>query len=185
LGEHGEVMLLFDRISQSSETQTSEYVKKLGRGPIVTIGTYQGYDINGYMFYTEQQDEKIMYQNSGVHVDAYDVMGQDKNMYCGQIQEILELDFHSFKIPLFPYNWVDAIEGVVQDKYKFISVELNHQGYKLEPFMLANHVVQVFYVPDTTLLWLYLENNESSESRMPSMRKSSINLMRFLLSSPR
>jgi hypothetical protein len=29
-----------------------------------------------------------MYQNSHVHVDAYDVMGQDKSIYYGQIQEI-------------------------------------------------------------------------------------------------
>jgi hypothetical protein len=35
-------------------------------------------------------------------------------MYYGQIQEILELDFHGFKIPLLCYNWVDAIKGVVQ-----------------------------------------------------------------------
>jgi hypothetical protein len=35
------------------------------------------------------------------------------------------------------------------------------------------------------LRWLYLENDKSSESRMPSMRKSLINLMRFLFSSPR
>jgi hypothetical protein len=40
------------------------------------------------MFYTEQQDKKIMYQNSGVSVDAYDVTGQDKNMHYGQIHEI-------------------------------------------------------------------------------------------------
>jgi hypothetical protein len=39
-----------------------------------------------------------MYQNSDVRVDAYDATGQDKNMYYGQIQEIWELDFHSFKI---------------------------------------------------------------------------------------
>jgi hypothetical protein len=31
----------------------------------------------------------------------------------------------------------------------FISVDLNHQGYKSEPFVLAKHVAQVFYVPDT------------------------------------
>jgi hypothetical protein len=37
--------------------------------------TYQGYDINGYMFYTKQQDKKSTYQNSGVRVDAYDAMG--------------------------------------------------------------------------------------------------------------
>jgi hypothetical protein len=75
----------WDRISQSSDTQTSEYLKRLARGPIFTIVTYQGYDINGYTFYTEEQDKKSTYQNSGVCVDAYDVVGQDKNMYYGQI----------------------------------------------------------------------------------------------------
>jgi hypothetical protein len=45
---------LWDRISHSSDTQTSEYLKKLARGPIFTVMTYQGYDINGYALYTEQ-----------------------------------------------------------------------------------------------------------------------------------
>jgi hypothetical protein len=79
---------LRDQMCQSLDTQTSEYLKKLARGPIFTIVIYQGYDINGYMFYTEQQDKKSMYQNSGVRVDAYDVTGQDKNMHYGQIHEI-------------------------------------------------------------------------------------------------
>jgi hypothetical protein len=141
---------LRDRTSHSSDTQTSEYLKKLAHGPIFTVMTYQGYDINGYTFYTEQQDKKRIYQNSGVHVDAYDSTGQDKNMYYGQIQEIWELDFHGFKIPLFRCTWVDGIKDVVQEKYGFISIDLNHQGYKLEAFMLAKHITQVFYVPDTT-----------------------------------
>jgi hypothetical protein len=137
------------RISQS-DTQTREYLKKLTRGPIFIVVTYQGYNINGYTFYTEQQDKKRTYQNSGVCVDAYDVTVQDKNMYYGQIQEIWELDFHDFKIPLFCCNWDDAIKGVVKDKYEFISVDLNRQGYKSKPFVLAKHVAQVFYVLDTT-----------------------------------
>jgi hypothetical protein len=91
-----------------------------------------------------------MYQNSVLCVDAYDVMGQDKNMYYGQIQEIWELDFHSFKIPRFCCNWIYAIKVVVQDKYGFISIDLNHQGYKSEPFVLAKHIAQVFYVLDIT-----------------------------------
>jgi hypothetical protein len=141
---------LRDWISHSSDTQRSEYLKKLARGPIFTVMTYQGYDINGYTFYTEQQDKKSTYQNSGVCVDAYDATCQDKNMYYGQIQEIWELDFHGFKIPLFRCNWVDGIKSVVQDKYGFISVDLNHQGYKSEPFVLVKHVAQVSYVLDTT-----------------------------------
>jgi hypothetical protein len=109
---------LRDRISPSSNTQTSEYLKKLARGPIFTVVTYQGYGINGYTFHTEQQDKKRTYQNSGVRVDSFDVTGQDIKMYYGQIQVIWELDFHGFKIPLFHCNWVDAIKGVVQDKWQ-------------------------------------------------------------------
>jgi hypothetical protein len=45
---------------------------------------------------------------------------------------------------------VDAIKGVVKDKYEFISIDLNHQRYKSKPFVLAKHVSQVFYVADTT-----------------------------------
>jgi hypothetical protein len=91
-----------------------------------------------------------MYQNSGVHIDAYDVIGQDKNMYYGQIQEIWKLDFYGFKMHHFYFNWVNAMKGVVKDNYEFISVDLNRQGYKSEPFVLAKHVAQVFYIADTT-----------------------------------
>jgi hypothetical protein len=109
-----------------SNTHTSEYLKKLPRGPIFTVVTYQGYDINGYIFYTEQQDKKIMYQNSGVHVESYDVTSKDKSTYYSQIQEIGELDFDGFKISFFCCNWVDAIKGVVKDMYRFFSIDLNY-----------------------------------------------------------
>jgi hypothetical protein len=39
--------------------------------------------------------------------------------------------------------------GVVQDKYGFISIDLNRQGYKWEPFVLVKYVTQVFYILDT------------------------------------
>jgi hypothetical protein len=45
---------LQDRISQSSDTQISEYLKKLAHDPTFTIVTYKEYDINGYTFYTKQ-----------------------------------------------------------------------------------------------------------------------------------
>jgi hypothetical protein len=133
-----------------SDTPVSEYLQKFARGPIFIVVTYQGYDINGYTIYTERQDKKSTYQNSGVRVDAFDVMGEDKSMYYGQIEETWELDFLGFHIPLFRCNWVDANKGVIKDKYGFITIDLNRQGYKLEPFVLAKHVAQVFYVPGTT-----------------------------------
>jgi hypothetical protein len=78
-----------------SDTPISEYLQKLARDPIFTVVTYQGYDINEYTFYTKRQDKKSTYQNSGVCVDAYDVMGEDKSMYYSQIQEICEVDMVS------------------------------------------------------------------------------------------
>jgi pyridoxine/pyridoxamine 5'-phosphate oxidase len=66
---------LRDRISHSSDTQTSVSLKKLARGPIFTVVTYQGYDTNGYTFYTEHEDKKSMYQNTGINVNAYDATG--------------------------------------------------------------------------------------------------------------
>jgi hypothetical protein len=35
--------------------------------------------------------------------------------------------------------------------YRFISIYLNRQGYKLDLFVLAKHIAQVFYVSDTLL----------------------------------
>jgi hypothetical protein len=44
----------------------------LSRGPSNTIYMYQGYDMNGYTFYTKAQDNKSTNQNSAVRIDAYD-----------------------------------------------------------------------------------------------------------------
>jgi hypothetical protein len=37
---------------------------------------------------------------------------------------------------------------VSKDKYGYVSVDLQVFGSKNEPFVFANHVEQVFYVPD-------------------------------------
>jgi hypothetical protein len=37
---------------------------------------------------------------------------------------------------------------VSKDKYGYVNVDLQVFGYKNEPFVFANDVEQVFYVPD-------------------------------------
>ena len=59
-----------DRVTASDVS--IDDIKKLAAGPIFTVTTYQAYDINGYTFYTVQQDRKSIYQNSGVRIDTYD-----------------------------------------------------------------------------------------------------------------
>ncbi len=71
----------------------------LTRGPSCLISAFQGYEINGYTFYTRAQDKKSTNQNN-VRIDAmrYD---ETTSTYYGAIDEIWELDYGSLKVPLF------------------------------------------------------------------------------------
>ncbi|XP_076908284.1 uncharacterized protein LOC143565079 [Bidens hawaiensis] len=140
------------------ETDVDEAVKRLGQGPDFIVDTYQGYDINGYTFYTRDQDKKSAVQNSGVTIIASTtefnrqrcdtLIKIAKDSYSGVIEEIWDLDYHGFNIPLFKCKWVNDRTGVQVDKYGFTLVDLATHGYKSEPFIMARHVSQVFYVKD-------------------------------------
>ena len=134
---------LKEQIARSSPSETLTW---LAKGPTFTVVTWQGYDINGYTFYTQSQDVKSTNQNSGVRIDAFSTDGS-RNSYYGFIEEIWELDYVVFKIPLFRCRWVH-LPQVKVDKYGVTTVDLQRVGYKDEPFVLANQVVQVFYVTD-------------------------------------
>jgi hypothetical protein len=118
----------------------------LAEGPSCTVTTWQGMDINGYTFYTRDQDRKSTNQNSGVRIDAQDTAGR-KSSYYGYVEEIWELDYVEFKIPLFRCRWV-TLSQVKVDKYGFTTVDLSTTAYKDDPFVLANQVAQIFYVTD-------------------------------------
>ncbi|KAL8248991.1 hypothetical protein R6Q59_005859 [Mikania micrantha] len=133
-------------------------VKRLGHGPNFKVKSYQGYNINGYTFYTKDQDEKSTTQNSGVtliasttefdRLDRSRMLRIAKNSYYGVIQEIWELDYYSFTIPVFKCKWVNNRTCVKVDKYGFTLVDLTSDGYTSEPFVLAKQVTQVFFVND-------------------------------------
>ena len=78
-----------------------EQLAWLARGSANSILMYQGYEINGYTFYTRAQDKKSTNQNSGVRIDA---IGHDgnKDSYFGVMEEIWELDYEPLKILFFP-----------------------------------------------------------------------------------
>nr|GEW40081.1 hypothetical protein [Tanacetum cinerariifolium] len=99
---------------------------KTAHGLKYSFKSYQAYEINGYVFYTQTQDEKSVNQNSGVTLIASTTERNRiaKESYYGVIQEIWELDYNSFTIPLFKYS------------------------YAYEPFILAKLATQVFYVKD-------------------------------------
>ena len=125
-----------------------EQLAWLARGLANSILMYQGYEINGYTFYTSAQDNKNTNQNSGVRIDSTDSSGQT-NSYFGYIEEIWELDYGPLKISLFRCQWVKLTgKGADIDEYGMTTVDLKELGYRDELFVLAKDVTQVFCVQD-------------------------------------
>jgi Domain of unknown function (DUF4216)/Domain of unknown function (DUF4218) len=127
-----------DRVNSQISDTIDETVKWLAYDPGVMVHTYQGYDMNGFTWYTKKQDGKSTVQNSGVTVVA---MSGDEDMsmsYYEWIEKIWELDFMKFRIPLFLCKWIENRRGVKKDKEGFISVDFNWLGYQHDPFILAN-----------------------------------------------
>ena len=81
----------------------AEQLQWLARGPSMTIMQYQGYEINGYTFYTRDQDEKSTNQNSSVRINA---IGNDRNKdsYFEVIEKIWELEYGPLMFLCFGAN---------------------------------------------------------------------------------
>jgi hypothetical protein len=139
----------------SNNVVITDEIRNLEAGQLFTVTRYGGMDINGYTFYTMTQDKNSVYQNSGVRVwavvdDSNDDDDDTKtDIYYGQIEEIWELDYVGLKVALFRFRWVtNGKRAMSKDKYGYVSVDLRVFGYKNEPFVFANDVEQVIYVPD-------------------------------------
>ena len=110
----------------------------LAKGPSSTLLKYQGYEINGFTFYTKKQDGKSTYQNSGVRFDAYNENDNVQATYYGFIEEICELDYGRLKAALFCCQWV-WLEKITTDREGFTIVDLTKTAYKDDPFLLDRH----------------------------------------------
>jgi hypothetical protein len=119
----------------------------LAKGPSSTFLKDQGYDINGFTFYTKKQDGKSTYQNSGVHFDAHDENGNVEATCYGFIEEIWELAYGPLKAALFYCQWV-RLKEITTNNEGFTTVDLTKTAYKDDPFILAKDVMQVLYAKD-------------------------------------
>jgi Domain of unknown function (DUF4216) len=133
--------------SQAPET-ISKTIHRLAKGPEARVQTYQGFDMNGFIWYTKKQDGKSTVQNSGVTLVALSGDANSSDSYYGWIEEIWELDYYYFKVPIFLCKWIEYRRGVKNDEDRFITVDFNRLAYQDDPFILAQHAQQVFYVID-------------------------------------
>jgi hypothetical protein len=137
----------------------SDTIKWLSYEPKRNILTWSAYDINKTSFYTKQRDDRSTMQNSGVMVVAESMhfsSSKDKNRvmasspYFGVIEEIWEVNYVLFKVPVFKCKWIDINSGVRINELRFTLVDLCKVSYTDEPFIMASHAKQVFYVKSFT-----------------------------------
>ena len=98
------------------ESNAFETLRKLADGPKRNVITWQGYDINKYLFYTKSQDDNNTMQNSSVSLrveSQHFAIVHDDNPYVafmsyfGVIEEIWEVNYVKFSVTIFKCKWVD------------------------------------------------------------------------------
>ena len=132
----------------------SDILVSISRGPCPLVIKHSAYFIDGLQFCTEERDSVRITQNSGVSLVAKTMQfssAKDKNpiysdmIYYGIIKEIWEIDYVTFRTPVFLCSWVESNSGVKVDKNGFTFVNLTRLGHKQEPFIMASQAKQVFY----------------------------------------
>ncbi|KAL6286413.1 hypothetical protein ACE6H2_010803 [Prunus campanulata] len=133
------------------------YIEWLVAGPNMAVPLYRSYLIKGVKFNIKAQDDVRTVQNSGVYLLAHTMQvasAKDKNPiisnmgFYGVIQEIWDLDYQKFTIPVFRCDWIDSTSGLVVDELGFTLVDLSKIGHRNDQFVLASQVKQVFFVDD-------------------------------------
>jgi hypothetical protein len=75
------------------DTLEEQTIKRIAAGPSSQVTSWQGYDINGYLFYTAAKDKKTVSQNSGVRIEVLDERIGESTTYCGVIYDIWEIHY--------------------------------------------------------------------------------------------
>ncbi|VVA35006.1 PREDICTED: transposase, partial [Prunus dulcis] len=120
--KHNSTFIQWLRFKVQSELEednhgVSENLRWLAAGPNMAVPLYRNYLIKGIKFNIKAQDDVRTTQNSGVFLLAQTMQvasAKDKNPilsnmgFYGVIQEIWDLDYQKFTIPVFRCDWIDS-----------------------------------------------------------------------------
>nr|GEW46661.1 aldo-keto reductase family 4 member C10-like [Tanacetum cinerariifolium] len=95
----------------------------LACGPTPILISVNSCVVNGVRYVVHSHDERRITQNSII----YSPGGKDGEMYYGQLQEILEFSYLSFKVVLFRVKWFDT----------------SNEGRKVKHLVLRNNMTQI------------------------------------------
>ncbi|KAG6472846.1 hypothetical protein ZIOFF_070324 [Zingiber officinale] len=130
-------------------------IQWLAHGPRKHVTSYTRYIVNGYWFHTIDVGRST--QDSGVSFEAdtiYQSNANDKphtigRLYYGVIRDIILLDYYSFKVPVFRYDWVNLGTGIkIEDDFTLVNLHQGLKTFESDPFILASQAKQVFYSKD-------------------------------------
>ncbi|GJV51381.1 reverse transcriptase domain-containing protein [Tanacetum coccineum] len=128
-------------VSESSE------LFALACGPSQTPISVNSCVVNGVRFVVHSRDELRTTQNSGICLP-----GPDGEMYYGQLEQILEFLYLSFKTVLFRVKWFDTSnKGRIQNfviRNNITQIKANGEAFKNDQYILATQVKQCFYLED-------------------------------------
>ncbi|GJV53955.1 hypothetical protein Tco_1449696 [Tanacetum coccineum] len=128
-------------VSESSE------LFALACGPSQTPISVNSCVVNGVRFVVHSRDERRTTQNSGICSP-----GPDGEMYYGQLEQILEFSYLSFKTVLFRVKWFDTSnKGRMKNlviRNNITQIKANGEAFKNDQYILATQVKQCFYLED-------------------------------------
>jgi len=110
LMEHNRTFMPWFKDEVLKDSTTSETLTWLATGLKFDVISCKAYKVNNCIFYTKSMDEKSTIQNSGVTLEVESIQfstSKDTNLvlgsmtYYGFIEEIWEVDYTKFSIPVF------------------------------------------------------------------------------------
>ena len=152
--EHNRTFMPWFKDEVFKDSTASETLTWLAVGLMFDVISCTAYEVNNCIFYTKSMDEKSIVQNFGVTLEAESMQfstSKDTNpvlrsmAYYGFIEEIWEVDYTKFLVPIFKCKWIDNKSGVKIDEQKFTLVDFRKIGYLDEPFIMVQQASQVFY----------------------------------------
>nr|GEZ60560.1 hypothetical protein [Tanacetum cinerariifolium] len=117
----------------------------LACGPSHTPISVNSCVVNDVRFLMHSRDEHHTTQNCDICLPD-----SDEEMYYGQLEQILEFSYLSFKTVLFRVKWFDTSnKGRIQNfviRNNIIQIKANGKSFKNDQYVLAIQVKQCFYL---------------------------------------
>ncbi|XP_059671162.1 uncharacterized protein LOC132316707 [Cornus florida] len=154
--------LWFANEISAAGNDVSDTLMCLANGPRREVISHSGYIVNGQRFHTKDVERST--QDSGVSLEAKTICqssARDTNQvlgkvsYYGVLKDILLLDYHTFKVPIFDCEWANIRNGIkVEDGFVLVNLHEGQSQFQSDPFILALQAKQVFYSrEDETSNW--------------------------------